>query len=133
MPRDFILGYFYLFYIMEKGLRYNKEKLKWSLVDFESLEEMVKVLEFGAEKYEPDNWKRGLPTLEICESLLRHVFAYMRGEDIDPESGRSHIGHILCNGMFLSYMQNKKPNMDNRKKCCGNWDDFGNCKCKSNG
>ena len=55
MPRDFILGYFYLVYVMEKGLRYNKEKLKWSLVDFESLEEMVKVLEFGAEKYEPDN------------------------------------------------------------------------------
>lgn len=97
--------------------RFNNGKLKWSLVDFESLESMVKVLEFGAKKYDTDNWKKGLYTTQICESLLRHLFAFMKGEDKDPESGLSHIGHIQSNAMFLDFMvKNKKEKFDNRHK-----------------
>jgi hypothetical protein len=99
----------------EKGMRFNKDKRRWSLVDYESLEEMVKVLEFGAEKYDDDNWKKGFNVTEISESLLRHVYAFLKGEDKDPESGLSHIGHIQCNAMFLQYMMKQKPEFDNRK------------------
>lgn len=84
--------------------RFNKGKSRWSLVDFDAFVPMVQVLEFGAEKYDAHNWKRGLNTTGICESMLRHIFAYMAGEDIDPESGISHIGHIQCNAMFLGRM-----------------------------
>lgn len=35
----------------EQALRYNSGKRKWSLVDFQSLEPMVEVLEYGAKKY----------------------------------------------------------------------------------
>jgi hypothetical protein len=94
--------------------RLNNGKLQWGLVDFPSLEEMVRVLEFGAKKYSPDNWKKGSPTVELCESLLRHVFAYMSGENNDPESKLSHLGHIMCNAMFLNYMMKNKPEFDNR-------------------
>ncbi len=94
--------------------RYNKGKIKWSLVDFESLEDMVRVLEFGAKKYAPNNWKKGLHTTEIIDSLLRHLFAYQRGEENDQESGISHIGHVLCNAMFLAHMMKFKPEMDDR-------------------
>ena len=90
-----------------KADRHNTGKLKWSLVEFSSLEDMVRVLEFGAEKYSPDNWKKGLDQKEIVESMLRHIFAYMRGEKMDPESGLPHVGHIQCNAMFLAYMDNK--------------------------
>lgn len=94
--------------------RLNNGKLQWGLVDFSSLEEMVRVLEFGAKKYSPDNWKKGSPTVELCESLLRHVFAFMSGEDNCPESKLSHLGHIMCNAMFLNYMMKNKPEFDNR-------------------
>lgn len=104
---------------MEKALRYNTDKLRWSLVDFDSLEEMVKVLEFGALKYDDNNWKKGLHTTEICESMLRHIFAYLRGEDTDTESGLEHVGHILCNAMFLSHMHKFKPEFDTRAKSEG--------------
>lgn len=96
------------------GLRYNTGKLKWSLVDYPSLEPLVKVLEFGMEKYSADNWKQGLQTREIIESLLRHTYALLENEDNDPESGLPHVGHILANAMFLSYMINNKPEYDNR-------------------
>lgn len=87
----------------EMALRFNKDKRKWSLVHFKSLEPMVEVLEFGAEKYEPDNWKKGLDKKEILESMMRHLGALMDGEEYDPESGINHIGHIMCNAMFYSY------------------------------
>ena len=98
------------------GDRFNQGKLKWSLVDFESLEDMVEVLEYGAKKYSAHNWKRGLKTTEVCESLMRHLFAYLNGEDNDPESGCSHVGHIQCNAMFLAYMMNHRPDLDDRFK-----------------
>ena len=98
-----------------KAIRHNKGKLQWSLVDFEALEDLVRVLEFGAEKYKRDNWKKGLPVREICESMLRHTFAFLRGEDIDNENGLPHTGHILCNAMFLSHMAKRKE-FDDRGK-----------------
>lgn len=100
----------------ERGIRENKGKPRWGLVDFDSLEDMVRVLEFGADKYGDGNWQKGLLTVEVCESMLRHIFAYLRGENKDDQSGISHIGHIQCNAMFLAYMDKKKPEMDNRKK-----------------
>lgn len=100
----------------EKALRYNTGKAQWSLVDFESFEDMVKVLEFGATKYAPHNWKKGLEVSKLTESLMRHLFAMLNGEDIDPESGCSHIGHIQCNAMFLAYNLKHHPDLDDRYK-----------------
>jgi hypothetical protein len=48
------------------GLRYNTGKLKWSLVSWKALEPMVRVLMFGAEKYDSHNWKKGLEYTEVC-------------------------------------------------------------------
>ena len=90
-----------------KSDRFNEGKIKWSLVHFKSMEPMVRVLEHGAKKYSPENWKVGLDEKEILESLSRHLFALMDGEKLDKESGLSHIGHIMCNAMFYSYHNNK--------------------------
>jgi len=87
----------------EQAERFNGGKPRWSLVDFEALEPMVKVLELGCKKYSRDNWKKGLPVTEIMESMMRHTFAFNSGEDNDPESGLPHIGHIMCNAMFISH------------------------------
>lgn len=100
----------------EQALRYNDGKCSWGLVDFQSLEDMVKVLEFGAKKYDAHNWKKGMPIVEVMESMLRHSFAFLNGEDNDPESGLSHLGHIQCNAMFLAYIMKHKPEFDNRFK-----------------
>lgn len=91
-----------------KALRFNTGKLKWSLIHYQSLTPLVRVLEFGALKYAPDNWKKGLDKKEILESLQRHLAALMDGEEIDPESGLPHIGHIQCNAMFYAYFNNRE-------------------------
>ena len=91
----------------EKALRYNKQKRKWSLVHFKSLEPMIQVLEFGAEKYAPDNWKKPMDRKELLECLQRHVAALMDAvtdqDKLDPESLIDHIGHVQCNAMFYAY------------------------------
>lgn len=99
--------------LSEKAERFNSGKISWSLVDFESLESLVKVLEFGAKKYSRDNWKKGLYTRETIESIMRHVVSLLGGEYIDKESGLSHIGHIMANAMFLEYMLRTKKEFDN--------------------
>lgn len=92
----------------EKAMRFNEGKRKWSYVDFKSLEPMVQVLEFGALKYAPFNWKKPMDKMEILESLQRHLIALFAGEEVDPESGLPHIGHLMCNAMFYSYHTQKK-------------------------
>jgi hypothetical protein len=84
----------------EQALRYNQGKLEWSLVDFKSLEGMVRVLEMGAKKYDRHNWKKGMPVTQVSESLMRHLFAFLNGEDYDKESGLHHMSHVMCNAMF---------------------------------
>lgn len=102
----------------EVALRYNDGKLRWSLVDFKSLEPMVRVLEKGAFKYDDHNWKKGMPATQISESLLRHMFAFMNGEENDPETNESHLGHVMCNVMFLIYNLRENPEFNDiqRKK-----------------
>jgi hypothetical protein len=100
------------------AVKYDDNKPDWSLVPFESLEGMVKVLEFGAKKYDGWNWTNGggFSYTRVLRSCLRHIFAYMRGENNDPESGLSHIHHAMCNLLFIShYIGNKeKFNKDDR-------------------
>lgn len=67
---------------------------------------MIQVLEFGAEKYDVDNWKKGLDRREILESMMRHLAALLDGEQTDPESQLLHTGHIMCNCMFYNYFLN---------------------------
>lgn len=93
--------------VIDKAMRFNTGKLKWSLVHFASLKPLVEVLMFGAKKYAPDNWKKGLDKQEILESMFRHLTALMDGELRDPESGLLHIGHIFCNAMFWTYFHDK--------------------------
>lgn len=101
-----------------EAVKADAGKVDWSLVPFEALEGMARVLTFGAKKYDSWNWTTngGFQWMRVMSSCLRHLFAFMRGEDNDPESGLSHISHAQCNLLFLAYyIRNKeKFNKDNR-------------------
>ena len=93
----------------ETGLRFNEGKPRWSLMNYKSMEPMIRVLEYGANKYSDHNWQKGLNKVEILECLQRHLAALIDGEKLDAESKQQHIGHILCNAMFYSYFENVAP------------------------
>jgi hypothetical protein len=89
--------------VKEKALRYNQDKPRWSLVHFKSLIPFVRVMEFGAKKYAPDNWKKGMDRKQLLDCAMRHLTALMDGEENDPETGLSHMGHVICNAMFYCF------------------------------
>ena len=84
------------------GRKFDGGKLQYGLVPPLALKAVVDVLTFGAEKYEPDNWKH-VPDSKrrYFDALQRHVWAWKEGEQLDPESGRHHLAHALCCLMFL--------------------------------
>ena len=88
----------------EKGTRHNSGKAQLSyMLDADiAMKGMSNVFEFGAQKYDRNNWKKGLDTNEIMDSLLRHLISYANGEVLDPESGLPHIDHVTCNAVFLA-------------------------------
>jgi len=85
----------------------SREKLgaiPYDLVPFQEMTDaFTRVAEFGAKKYAVWNWSLGLARVQLCCSMLRHTFAYIRGEDRDPESGLLHTDHILWNAAVLSH------------------------------
>ena len=100
------------------AVKHDDGKTDWSLVPFEALEGMADVLSFGAKKYASWNWTEGggFSYSRVLRSCLRHLFAFMRGQDNDPESGLSHISHAQCNLLFLAYYirDKKKFSKDDR-------------------
>lgn len=98
------------------AIKHDNGKRDWSLLPYDSVEEVVKVLEFGANKYARDNWKRGegFKYTRSFNALQRHILAFMRGEDNDPETGISHLSHAMCN---LLFMQHFVLNKDKYKNC----------------
>lgn len=100
------------------AVRDDADKRDWSLMPWEAVEEINKVLEFGAKKYSSQNWRNGsgFSWTRVLSSLMRHTFAWARGEDLDKESGLSHLAHMGCNVLFLIYYNkyNARYNKDDR-------------------
>lgn len=65
------------------------------------LDDVARVLEFGAKKYEPHNWRRGGSWCQVWNSGMRHVHWMLRGQSHDEESGLHHMAHLGCNIAFL--------------------------------
>jgi len=84
------------------GVKYDGGKPEYDLVPSLALEETVQVLTFGAKKYAPDNWKR-VPDgkRRYFSAAMRHMWAWWRGEKLDPETGLNHLAHAMCCLMFL--------------------------------
>lgn len=92
----------------KEGLKYDHGKLRWELFPAESAEQIIKVLMFGATKYDAWNWSKGIKFTRLFAALMRHMWAWYRGETNDPETGLNHLAHAGCCLMFLlSYSQRK--------------------------
>ena len=69
------------------------------------LEEIALAFTYGAQKYEPDNYRRGTNWRRYLGAALRHTFAFARGEDADPETGLSHLAPAAACLMILRELQ----------------------------
>lgn len=84
-----------------QAIKHDQGKSRIELLPFDALEEVAQVMTFGATKYGDRNWELGFKWTRLIGSTLRHLFAWSRGEDKDPESGLNHMAHAACNVLFL--------------------------------
>ena len=93
------------------GLKFDKDKLRYSLIPPVATHALAQVLTFGASKYAPNSWQHVPNGRErYLDALMRHLEAYRAGERIDPDSSLPHLHHLLCNAAFLTYFDSKDHN-----------------------
>ena len=95
--------------------KYDTDKTQWMLLPWQEVEEIVKVLQFGADKYGKDNWKGGMIWSRYCAAALRHILAWWMGEQRDDESGYHHLAHACACLIFLMYYDNNDVQEDDRE------------------
>lgn len=96
------------------GIKFDNEKNLVQLLPVISMEKIAQIFTFGAKKYSQWNWSKGIKYSRLYGALLRHLFAWYRGEKIDSESGQSHLYHAGCCIMMLIEMEELRPDMDDR-------------------
>jgi len=97
-----------------KALRYNSGKLRMELVPISAIRGLAEVFGKGAEKYAPRNWEKGFKYSVPYACLLRHLTAFWGGEDLDKETGLSHMKHVLANAAMLVEFLETYPEGDDR-------------------
>lgn len=88
------------------GMKHDQDKPRYDLLPANAIDDLAKILTFGANKYATNSWQHienGLDRYRAA--LLRHTFAIQRGESIDPESGLPHSAHAMCCAAFINELE----------------------------
>lgn len=88
----------------------------YHLIPWDLMDEVARVYGYGASKYTPQNWRKGYPVSLSVASAFRHLTAIARGEDIDPESGMAHYGHLVFHALAIAGILRDHPDKDDRWK-----------------
>mgnify|MGYP001616237183 CR=1 FL=1 len=98
------------------GVKHDLGKTRLGLIAPEYLEALGQILTEGARKYSDHNWQTGMHWSRAYDALLRHLNAWNAGEDLDLESGKSHLWHAAAELMFLTTFEMRKSGTDDRYK-----------------
>lgn len=98
------------------GVKHDDGKPRMDLLPFDSLEEVAKVLSYGAQKYGAHNWRKGFDYSRLVGATLRHLSAWQSGQDTDKETGLSHLAHAAASLLFIIAQEKEGTGKDDRYK-----------------
>jgi hypothetical protein len=99
------------------GKKFDAGKTEWDLLPLGPVEEVVKVLMHGREKYGRDNWQLvDNPIRRYYAAAQRHLAAFRRArfdtknpfDAVDSESKLHHLAHAACCILFLLWHERKE-------------------------
>jgi len=94
------------------GIKHDQGKVQWSYLLKElpeECEQIVRVMMFGAEKYDKNNWHKVLledvDNERYLDAAVRHIVEYHKAirdgkETVDKESGMKSLAHAACCVLF---------------------------------
>jgi hypothetical protein len=96
--------------IKDQAYKYDAGKTQWRVIPWAQMKDVAEIMSDGEKKYGFENWKRVVPGKErFTDALIRHLMAWLNGERTDPESGKHHLAHVICNCLFLIFFDKEKP------------------------
>lgn len=90
---------------LTEGTKYDDDKIPLDLLSPYFLSGTAEVLKFGAAKYAPYNWAKGIKYSRVFSAMQRHLWAFWAGEDLDEDTGLPHLWHAGCCLMFLTHYE----------------------------
>lgn len=96
-----------------EGVKHDSGKRQWWFMwqFLPELEQVVDILDYGNKKYPADdgsNWRKvDNAKNRYTSAAMRHWSAWLGGEKVDAETGKSHLAHMITNLLFLMWFERK--------------------------
>lgn len=74
----------------------------------------------GAKKYGPYNWRepgKAIALMEYASAIQRHLYDWIDGEDVAPDSLCHHLGHLIASAAIMLDAIECGSAIDDRPKC----------------
>jgi hypothetical protein len=103
-----------------QGIKHDQGKDRWSLLPWDAVQGIVKVLVYGANKYSSRNWEAGMDWDRPYDALMRHLTDWYhqvdkgKGPGRDADTGYSDLWHAGCNVLFLIAFELRGTGRDTR-------------------
>lgn len=98
---------------MSEGRKDDMGKLRYDLIPAYPLERLAEVYTIGAHKYADRNWELGLKYGRVFAAMMRHAWAWWRGEEFDPIDCQHHLASVAwCAFALMEYRRTGKGEDD---------------------
>lgn len=101
---------------MSEGRKFDGGKARYDLIPAEPLDELARLYGLGAGKYGERNWEQGLAFGRLFAAMMRHSWAWWRGERCDPEDGQHHLASVAWGALCLMQLEATHPGLDDRPR-----------------
>ena len=100
----------------ESGAMKGSKEERYDLVPVEPLRALAVHYSKGAQKYEPNNWKKGFMWSLSYAALMRHLQLWWEGETYDQETGTHHMIAVAWHAFALMWFETNGKGTDDRPK-----------------
>lgn len=98
----------------QTGARKGQKETRFDLIPGDALWALADHYGVGAEKYAERNWEQGTSWSLNFAAAQRHMWQWWNGEDVDDETGSSHLIAVIWHCMALYHFQSTHKELDDR-------------------
>jgi hypothetical protein len=98
------------------GTKFDEGKARYDLMPPRPVDALARLFTMGAAKYGERNWEQGILFGRIFSAMMRHAWAWWRGERDDPEDGQPHLASVAWCALTLMELEQTRPTFDDRPK-----------------